>query len=91
MPGFDGTGPRGMGPMTGGGRGMCVVNLSAGTHDTFAGLAGRVGGPVRMPLTRHAALAQLRDQARYLEGVLADIRGRIECLRANQPQAQEGA
>ena len=23
MPGFDGTGPRGMGPMTGGGRGSC--------------------------------------------------------------------
>jgi len=23
MPGFDGTGPRGMGPMTGGGRGLC--------------------------------------------------------------------
>ncbi|MFA5761072.1 MAG: DUF5320 domain-containing protein [Dehalococcoidales bacterium] len=25
MPGFDGTGPRGMGPMTGGGRGFCGV------------------------------------------------------------------
>jgi hypothetical protein len=24
MPGFDGTGPAGMGPMTGGGRGWCV-------------------------------------------------------------------
>ena len=28
MPGFDGTGPRGIGPMTGGGRGYCVVPLS---------------------------------------------------------------
>ena len=28
MPGFDGTGPRGMGPMTGGGRGYCAVPLS---------------------------------------------------------------
>ena len=27
MPGFDGTGPRGMGPMTGGGRGYCAVPL----------------------------------------------------------------
>ena len=27
MPGFNGTGPRGMGPMTGGGRGYCVVPL----------------------------------------------------------------
>ena len=25
MPGFDGTGPMGMGPMTGGGRGYCVT------------------------------------------------------------------
>ena len=25
MPGFDGTGPRGMGPMTGGGGGFCAV------------------------------------------------------------------
>ncbi|MFC1912011.1 DUF5320 domain-containing protein [Chloroflexota bacterium] len=28
MPGFDGTGPRGMGPMTGGVRGYCAVPLS---------------------------------------------------------------
>ncbi len=25
MPGFDGTGPRGFGPMTGGGRGYCAM------------------------------------------------------------------
>ncbi|MDD5196733.1 MAG: DUF5320 domain-containing protein [Candidatus Omnitrophica bacterium] len=29
MPGFDGTGPRGQGPLTGGGRGYCAVPLSA--------------------------------------------------------------
>ena len=28
MPGFDGTGPRGLGPLTGGGRGFCQVNNS---------------------------------------------------------------
>jgi predicted CoA-binding protein len=28
MPGFDGTGPRGMGPMTGCGRGYCVIPLN---------------------------------------------------------------
>jgi len=31
MPGFDGTGPRGLGPITGGGRGFCVVPLSLGS------------------------------------------------------------
>lgn len=30
MPGMDGTGPMGQGPMTGGGRGLCVVPLPAG-------------------------------------------------------------
>jgi hypothetical protein len=28
MPGFDGTGPAGMGPLTGGGRGYCAVPLT---------------------------------------------------------------
>lgn len=28
MPGFDGTGPKGEGPMTGGGRGDCVADAS---------------------------------------------------------------
>ena len=28
MSGFDGTGPRGMGPMTGGSRGYCVIPLN---------------------------------------------------------------
>ena len=28
MPGFDGTGPNGMGPMTGGGRGFCAAPVS---------------------------------------------------------------
>ena len=30
MPGFDSTGPRGMGPMTGGGRGFCAYPDGAG-------------------------------------------------------------
>ncbi len=29
MPGFDGTGPRGQGAMTGGGRGYCALNLNS--------------------------------------------------------------
>jgi hypothetical protein len=31
MPGFNGTGPQGMGPMTGYGRGYCMVNLARRT------------------------------------------------------------
>jgi hypothetical protein len=36
MPGFDGTGPRGMGPMTGGGRGFC--------NPYYAGVRSQYGG-----------------------------------------------
>ena len=36
MPGKDGTGPNGMGPMTGGGRGFCAIPVSDGVRP-FAG------------------------------------------------------
>ena len=50
MPGFDGTGPRGEGPMTGGARGYCAVRLPGAPGQApagYAGLAGRrfVGWP----------------------------------------------
>lgn len=44
MPGFDGTGPRGQGPMTGGGRGYCAVALNnAGRPFVRRGFYGRGG------------------------------------------------
>lgn len=48
MPGFDGTGPQGMGPQTGGGRGFCSPGTSAYApgyiNSAFRG-AGRGGIP----------------------------------------------
>jgi len=46
MPGFDGTGPRGQGAMTGGGRGYCVVALNnTGVRPmSGGGFYGRSGG-----------------------------------------------
>ncbi|MDD5084817.1 MAG: DUF5320 domain-containing protein [Candidatus Omnitrophica bacterium] len=47
MPGFDGTGPMGIGPMTGGGRGCCAVPFSGAGTRPFAfsrGFLGRGGG-----------------------------------------------
>jgi len=45
MPGFDRTGPRGMGPMTGGGRGFCAYPGDAGRPPAGGrGFYGRGGG-----------------------------------------------
>jgi hypothetical protein len=57
MPGFDGTGPRGLGPMTGRGEGYCAIVLpssrTAGAPFDYAqgrpyGYAGLAGVPVQM-------------------------------------------
>jgi len=48
MPGFDGTGPRGLGPMTGRGEGYCaVVFPSPETARAPYGYAGLAGVPVK--------------------------------------------
>jgi len=47
MPRFDGTGPRGQGPMTGRGEGYCVLTLPPDEQAPF-GYAGRQGRPVRL-------------------------------------------
>jgi len=48
MPGFDGTGPNGMGPMTGGGRGFCASlptgPTGSGVQSFKRGFFGRGGG-----------------------------------------------
>ena len=91
MPGFDGTGPRGLGPMTGGGRGLCVLKLPAEPDEPIIGLAGRAGWPVRRPPNCEAELTQLRNHARHIEVVLAGICRRIERLEASRPQEPDGA
>jgi len=44
MPGFDGTGPGGRGPMTGGGRGYCTVTAGRSVVRPAAGFFRRGGG-----------------------------------------------
>ena len=49
MPRFDGTGPRGQGPMTGRGEGYCALVLPPpGTGESPYGYAGLQGTPVRL-------------------------------------------
>jgi hypothetical protein len=46
MPGFDGTGPRGAGPMTGRGEGYCAIRLPDEPGRPAYGYAGLEGKPV---------------------------------------------
>ena len=46
MPGFDGRGPKGLGAMTGGGLGYCVLKESGPARDQITGYAGLAGRPV---------------------------------------------
>lgn len=45
MPRFDGTGPRGQGPMTGRGEGYCALRIPESGEEPY-GYAGRQGTPV---------------------------------------------
>ena len=47
MPGFDGTGPGGQGPMTGRGEGYCAVEIPESGESPY-GYAGLQGMPVRL-------------------------------------------
>jgi len=47
MPGFDGTGPLGQGPMTGRGMGFCVLQESKDRAGQANGLGGVQGTPIR--------------------------------------------
>jgi len=81
MPGFNGTGPRGMGPMTGGGRGFCspwgigAVSRSYGAWQTAPGAM-----PFAPQMTREQELDFLKNQAQAMRGQLEQIESRIQQL-----------
>lgn len=94
MPGFDGTGPRGMGPMRGGGRGSCSpwgIGAASRPYERFQGMgygypyygaAPAVPGaaPFVPPMTREQELDFLRSQAQAMKGQLEQIDARIKEL-----------
>ena len=94
MPGFDGTGPRGMGPMTGGGRGFCspwgigAALRGYGTPPRVGALYPFYGAPTSAPgatpfapqMTREQELDFLKNQAQAMRGQLEQIESRISEL-----------
>jgi len=81
MPGYDGTGPNGQGPMTGRGGGFCLLKLSGPPDEPLSGFAGRSGVTMRIwPAGLGTDLVSLRLRAQRLEVELRDLRRRIMAL-----------
>ena len=91
MPGFDGTGPRGMGPMTGGGRGFCGSwGMRAGQrwfgrprgwgyNYPYYGTGQYAPGPISYAprASREQELDFLKEQARAIKEDLENIEARM--------------
>ena len=94
MPGFDGTGPRGMGPMTGGGRGFCSPWGIGTAFRPYGAFQGRGYGspyygagpitpgavPFASQMTREQELDFLKNQAQVMKEQLEQIETRIQQL-----------
>lgn len=93
MPGFDGTGPNGMGPMTGGGRGFCNPQRGGGVRQYARPRRGGYAFPRRgvygfSPLApqvnRGQELELLKSQAEALRNELKELDAEIGKLSAGQ-------
>ena len=82
MPRFDGTGPLGQGPMTGRGRGFCVLQVPQEPGAPLTSIAGQAGRPIGGTSVSWTELARLRSEARRIEAILIAIRSRIAALEA---------
>lgn len=84
MPGYDGTGPCGEGPMTGRGDGYCMLEIPVDPHLPRTGFAGLRGQPVELPSMWGApdVLALCRAQIELIRDALPGMNRRLIALEA---------
>lgn len=82
MPGFDGTGPRGRGPMTGRGMGSCGRGYRRGRAGNGRGFFNRTFGGFfgSRTITENEEKEVLKDEAEVLKKELNEIESRLEDL-----------
>jgi len=93
MPGLNGTGPRGMGSMTGGGRGFCSpwgispafrargISPRSYSYPYYGvGTATPNAVPFLSPMNRQQELDFLKNQAQAIRGQLEQITAKIQQL-----------
>ena len=65
MPAFDGTGPKGQGPLSGRGEGYCAIRLPSPRSGQISyGYAGRAQVPVHLGLRQRFSLGRALGQGR---------------------------
>jgi hypothetical protein len=81
MPGFDGTGPMGMGPMTGGGRGFCSPYGIRASRRPY-GIRRWAGYdyPIGAAPSREQEISYLENEAQALRKTLEEIDARVREL-----------
>lgn len=85
MPGYDGTGPAGAGPMTGRGRGYCIVKLPE--NGKLPEIVSEVLSEMHEPLYPDASLgetAQLAIRVREVQSALRNLDQKVENLINNR-------
>ena len=77
MPVFDGTGPKGQGPLTGRGEGYCAIRLpNPRSRQVPSGYAGRAQAPVHLGLRQRLGLGNALRQGRRPGRVSPRLLGR---------------
>jgi len=84
MPGFDGTGPNGMGSMTGGGRGFCNPRAGGMQQYAFPRYGAYGFRPFAPRVTRGQELEFLKGQAEALRDELKELETEIGKLSAEK-------
>ena len=78
MPGFDGTGPRGKGPMTGKAQGYCLLKIPDDAGEAKSGFAGLAGKPIAMSYDHHLTDSlSLQSRLREMQVALAEMKFRL--------------
>ena len=90
MPGHDGTGPRGHGPMTGGGRGYCILKMPRTYGEALTGFAGLTGEQVTiLPDSSWDDVDSLHFRDGQVQLALHCINRRITTLEAIKQRISE--
>jgi len=85
MPKFDGTGPQGLGPMSGGVRGLCILKLPQKPDEPVTGFAGQSGRRVFISSASHTTdVMNLKSRVQYIGAMLNHLRSRVYNLEVSE-------